>query len=284
VENINKDILFTLKALLKEFNLPKRSWTNLLVLVQFALNNAPRKRMKGLAPVEVFLGRKPSSAFDAIFDCEADRLLENPLTAQEIYNLTEKLQLSMDQMHKDVNALVSSSRENRRKSHNNKRIVKNINFEIGDYVLVAKTQKILKDKLTVRWEGPYMCVGTVDPNIYVVQHLLKKDITIECHSSRIKLYADRTLNITESILASVMHDSDNVAVVDHIRDIRNNATTGAPELLIHWKGYDDIHDTWEPFDVMQQDIPAMVSSFLKGCKNQELASKFLFKKKGECAE
>ena len=71
--------------------------------------------------------------------------------------------------------------------------------------------------------------------------------------------------------------NNNVALKNHIARNEKGYEVGAVighrkhdgrwELLIHWKGYANNHDSWEPADVINADIPVMVKQYLK--KNQK---------------
>ncbi|ETO75345.1 hypothetical protein F444_09036 [Phytophthora nicotianae P1976] len=73
-----------------------------------------------------------------------------------------------------------------------------VNFDIGDYVLWSRVdQRLSKDKLLAQWVGPF-AVTEARPHSFVIRHLLS-GVTYEVHGSRLRFYADSSLNVTEEI-------------------------------------------------------------------------------------
>ncbi|ETV98988.1 hypothetical protein H310_08461 [Aphanomyces invadans] len=69
--------------------------------------------------------------------------------------------------------------------------------------------------------------------------------TREAHSSRLKFYADDSLEVSEELLRHVAHNADG-HVVDEFLDCRYNDRLPAYELLASWLGLQDIENSWEP--------------------------------------
>ena len=134
------------------------------------------------------------------------------------------------------------------------------NFEIGDFVLVAVIDPI--SKLSARWTGPWKVVRTENDWVYVVEHLLsKKEKTV--HIQRLRFYSDKHLNIDVNLKETLLHNSpvDEYVVkgiVGHRYDAQQNL-----ELQIQWLGFETHEATWEPYDRLVHDIPAMVQRYME---------------------
>ena len=79
------------------------------------------------------------------------------------------------------------NRSQSRASANKKRRAFDINFTIGDFVLVSSVVKC--SKLAPKWTGSYEIIGSINYHVLKVKHVLTKEIK-EVHSSRIQYYRD----------------------------------------------------------------------------------------------
>ena len=67
------------------------------------------------------------------------------------------------------------------------------NFQIGDYVLVARKRRGPAPKLQVIWRGPYQVVGTVHSRVFQVRPLGATGGAVqEVHVRCMHRYADRS--------------------------------------------------------------------------------------------
>eukprot|EP00474_Spongospora_subterranea_P007852 CRZ08310.1 hypothetical protein [Spongospora subterranea] len=159
-------------------------------------------------------------------------------------------------MHKKVIA----HRQDRRDRLNRKRKAPIPNFSLGDYVLVANTLHKTGSKLSVRWTGPHCITAVISDHIFRVQHLVTKSIS-DIHAIRLRFYSDASLNITEELLEQVAHDGQGF-MIDKLINSRQSGT-GIWELLVSWKGFDQLHNSWEPLLHLYQEAPVFLSSELK---------------------
>jgi hypothetical protein len=120
------------------------------------------------------------------------------LRAQQLVNI-ELLRTSLDEVHKHVVDTTQRNCATARQSHANKREVKLVNFDIGDFFLVAKRDFHLGDKLTLRWRGPRRVVGALSDHVFEVEDLLSGS-TNTVHSSRLRYYQDASLDVTAELL------------------------------------------------------------------------------------
>lgn len=74
-------------------------------------------------------------------------------------------------------------------------------FEVGDYVLVARSEFNVGEKLALRSCGPIRIVGAVSDYVFSVEHL-RNGSTMDIHGSRLKFFSD--------------HDLDEQAILSHV--------------------------------------------------------------------
>jgi hypothetical protein len=176
------------------------------------------------------------------------------------------LRTSLDEVHKRVVDTTQRNRATARQSHANKREVKPANFDIGDFVLVAKRDFHLGDKLTLRWRGPHRVVGALPDHVFEVEDLLSGS-TNTVHSSRLRYYQNTPLDVTAELLEQVAHNDQGYAV-QSIDDIRYVQAAGHYSVLLRWLGFDAEDSTWEPLKIIHEDVPQKVTAFF----NQQVSS------------
>ena len=81
------------------------------------------------------------------------------------------------------------------------------------------------------------------------------------HTTRIRPYSDKLLNVTVAMKDQLMHDQWSQHTVEEIRDSRESR--GKREFLIKWLGIDEEDSTWEPEENLLEDIPKMLEEFKK---------------------
>jgi hypothetical protein len=144
------------------------------------------------------------------------------------------------------------------------------NFDIGDYVLVAKREFHAGEKLTLRWRGPVCIVGTLSDHLYEVEDLRFGRVT-SVHSSRLQFYSDASLDVSTDLLAHIAHNNQGFDVRD-LLDVRYDAESKSYCVLVSWLGFKDADNTWEPLANLLQDTPHLVSRFLDKISDQDLAA------------
>ncbi|ETM02791.1 hypothetical protein L917_00835 [Phytophthora nicotianae] len=105
-------------------------------------------------------------------------------------------------------------------------------FEIGDFVLYAEIQNLITGQRK------------------------------EAHASRLKFYADSSLDVTEDLMLHVAQNSEGY-VVDSLLKARYNQQEKRHEIKVSWRGLDVIEDSWEPADILLQDVPVAVKAFFR---------------------
>jgi transposase InsO family protein len=256
VERVNRDILQVLRVLLMELRLDTRNWVHLLPLIQANLNHSPVASLDGLAPIELFTGLSAGSALDAVV-IPSERLPRHvPEDTAELQESLAALRTSLEGMHERVNKL----REQRRDANMRRSSGLTCNFSEGDYVLWSRIDKRIRgNKLLARWIGPFRVLKAL-PHSFIIQHLISGD-EFDVHGSRLKFYCDAELNVSVEVREHVAAQG----IVLGVRGIsrhRRNAESNEWELLVSWQGLQDVENSWEPFDSMLADVPALVRQYV----------------------
>jgi len=172
-------------------------------------------------------------------------------------------------MHKKVAETQRKTRKENRLKQRKSKAVQEINLQEGDFVLHACTDHYAGAKLLVGWQGPYRVVKIKNPWIYLIQDL-NTDSIKEVHTSRLKFYQDKTLNITEELREQAAHNQQGYEVKSFLGH-RLNPTTKEWELLTQWKGFSDLEATWESLKTLFDDIPEKVRKYVE--KLQPISSR-----------
>jgi hypothetical protein len=254
VEVVNDIILKLLRSLLSEYKMKPEEWPRLVPLIQGVINHTPSKRLAGLAPITVFTGLPANNCFGYIFDNKEDKFRNSRLSENELILLHEDLSYALADIHRTVDQTKKHVRELARKSRNSRNLIVKINFEVGDYVLIASA--IRKDKLSPKWTGPYRVVDTVNEYVYVVENLLDKEKKT-VHAMRMMFYKDSLLNIDVDIKNHLVFQKSDKFDIEKI--LNDRIVDGKKELSIQWLGFEEA--TWEPEEVIAEDVPKMVEDY-----------------------
>ncbi|GMF47599.1 unnamed protein product [Phytophthora fragariaefolia] len=134
-------------------------------------------------------------------------------------------------------------------------------FDIGDYVLYADVWQHTRSKLQVKCCGPARVTGTVSNWIFEIENLVAGQRR-EAHATRLKFYADASLNVSEEFLLHVAHNSEG-HVVDRLLKARYSPALKHHEIKVQWRGLSELENSWESADLLLQDVPAAVRAFVK---------------------
>jgi hypothetical protein len=152
-ERQNLEVLRLFRIMLNEFNLAETDWILLLPLVQFLLNNLPRKRLNQRTSDEAFLG-STTPLLDALIFKHDVMLSVDPPSQKVIENSILALHEVLDNHRKVIMARQAALRPEDK--------VFRQQFGILDFVLVAKTRKRVH-KLESFWTGPAQVISTINP-------------------------------------------------------------------------------------------------------------------------
>ena len=271
VERVNREILRAVKALLSELRLAPSDWPTCIPMVQTVLNESTLswlgRNPGGIyrCPLEVMTALKPNINVLLSSDCENIKALSFDRAKQVI--LMGQLQETTDQMHKDVEILVSARRKKEIAAHNKKVNLIQPNFCVGDFVLVRKARNS-GHKLAYKWQGPKRISDIVSPLVYEVTSLIS-DEKEKVHASRLHYYHSQLVGaeVSKDLLSYATHTEAHYEIIERILDIKIDR--GVFWLKIEWEGLPDADDiTWEIMLQIFEDAPETVLAFLQHCKKK----------------
>jgi tRNA nucleotidyltransferase/poly(A) polymerase len=203
-------------------------------------------------PVTLFTGLSAHDPFRCILDREPGEIRKIRMTPPELVELHKELATSLLDMHKKVGVKENIRRNSRLRNNRNSRI-QLYNLDKGDFVLVATSKP--KDKLEARWKGPFRIVTRVNDSVFEVEALILNSEN-EVHVTRLRPYNDRELN---SQLKEHIQYHNHCFEVIEILDEREHK--GIKEVLVKWRGFEDDEATWEPQEVIAEDVPQLYHAF-----------------------
>ena len=98
-------------------------------------------------------------------------------------------------------------------------------FESGEFLLVAKVHLQRKNKVEVKWTGPYRVVKPVSPWIFRVESISGDSATKLVHAQRLRLFSNQGMNLNKALEYIAVEET---YLVDQLKDIRFDATKSLP--------------------------------------------------------
>ena len=271
VEAVCKEVLRACRSLLSEFRMREDEWPEVVPLIQSILNHSKRPTLGDRAPITVFTGLPADNPLRTLFQQRSFKAKDIEFVdAQRIAN-TERLIRTLSYMHKEVRERRTKKRLDAIKRHNANTCVQEVNFNVGDFVLVAKREKDDGHKLRVTWQGPRRIIRAVSELVFECEDLISGSRSL-IHANRLKRYSDRSLNITEELLGTIDNNSPHLQTVEELLQLRFNEENQQYEVRVKWVGFDYEEPTWEPLAVMQEDIPVLLAIYLQRHPDQELVN------------
>jgi hypothetical protein len=133
------------------------------------------------------------------------------------------------------------------------------NFTVGDFVLVARREQRMGEKLSLRWRGPKRIVGTISDHVSEVRNLETSAIA-PVHSTRLRFYRDSSLDVNFDLLAQIAHINSGYAV-HSLRAYRYEADAKQYSDLVTWLGFEPEDSTWEPLLALHKDVLTCLPDF-----------------------
>ena len=131
------------------------------------------------------------------------------------------------------------------------------NFDIGDYVLVARSEFFAGEKLALRWRGPLRVVKAVSNYIYTFEDLrngMREDVHVSC----LKFYRDSDLN-REAIMRHVL-TSERGMIVSRLMGLEETPTGLC--VRVRWRGLPPSEETLAPIGRVHADVPQLFMKLL----------------------
>ena len=256
IERVNREFHELLSAISLEGQLQDEQWPAVLPAITFAINNNPTRRLGGLAPITIQIGRAPSNPLDWWYDIVTHHFKPIPLSMDEFKEKVEALSAAHDSVINDIN---DQPRAPRRENS----AVSAIDFVVGDYVLVSNRSLKTRDKVRPSWEGPALVSAEVSPYVYSVKDI-GNNLSRNVHAKFLKRYANGELAVTKQLREFAAHGGQGFTIsniLDHQKD------HGVWKLKIHWEGFPLDEATWESAARIVGDVPTMVRGYLNAVPN-----------------
>ena len=224
IENMNKQVVTCFRKTFKERKIPVDEWNSFVKYVQYTMNHYPRPKFEGRSPLQVL---NVSRYIE--YDSKGKPTLRDVTDqAMGVYNFHREILMAVEARRLSGNASKSVGR-------------KRVNFEIGDYVLVARVKRGRDQKLLGTWTGPFQVIACKSGHIFVVKNLHTKQ-TRTIHAARMARYHDQHLRITQELLYSTVEDD--FFKYDDFVDIKmDNRNT--VEVKLSWTGFEEMEWSWE---------------------------------------
>jgi hypothetical protein len=235
--------------------------------VQSILNNSNSSHGGNIAPITAFTGREPDSPLRSLVFSDAGKTVTlDAAQTTQLMNI-QVLRASVEAIHKQA---YESAQSNRASARLHKPPSTLANYDLGDFVLVAKREFRGGVKLSLRWNGPQRIVSARSDYVFDVEDILTKVIT-PVHATRLRFYHDSSLDETVDLLAHIAHQNQGYEVRKLV-DLRYDAEACAYFLLVSWLGFEDADNSWEPLDIIYEDLPQEVLYFLRSFSCASLAA------------
>jgi hypothetical protein len=208
--------------------------------------------------MKVFIGRDPGPPLDVMFRPDVPQLVDVQDVRLSCDRHVTELAEALDGIWEDVSA--QAPRKQGKKSG-----VRAVDFEVGEYVLVARPDAKLKDKTKPLWFGPALVVCQVNERVFRVRDV-SSGREKELHAQYLKRYADKQLTLTDEVLDFAAIGGDGF-IINYIREHR--WPKGKLELLVCWEGFPDGEPSWENLAPILEDAPTTVNTYVKSIVQEE---------------
>ena len=241
VERVNKEVMRHLRAIVFDKRV-KPSWSVYTPLVQRILNASIVKSI-GVTPASIVFGN----------NIDLDRGILKPhrhlpdTTLHEYLRQMSNAQASIIAIAQETQRVINNEHINRQQ-----RMATTITqFPINTYVKIKHhpaTLKIVRPtKLTTKYKGPYRVINNVGSR-YTVQNLVSMKEEEYLATDLQPFLFDPNVVDPRVVARNSVDEFD----IHSIRDIRgprhrNQWMRSTVEFLVHWDGYNDTHDSWEPY-------------------------------------
>jgi transposase InsO family protein len=269
VEIVNKTMIEAFTTIILERNMKPDDWPYLLPIVMSIINGTKSDRLGDHAPLQVFQGVTIDSPLDLCYlpykEAIVDRLHTLDMSANaRIAHAVKTLRESLERIHEISTATKQKFQAMREKSYLLNNGIQHahvlVDFQIGDYVLVALPTQKAKHKLRAVWRGPFQITQQMEPYVYQVRHLITDALT-ESHITRIKFYADKEVDMeVPQILNHITNEEFDGYIVDQI--ISSRLHQNDQQLFVSWKGLHPFENTWEPLREIYDFFEPQLREFL----------------------
>ncbi len=273
-ERVNRDIKALVKIILIAMGLDMSEWDLIVDNVQYALNQRTLKILKDQAPVTIHTGMRRKSVLDLIVG------KENHLVTME---WSTDMNAHLNQLQETLNELHEEANDSTKRINANARRKKREDipeFEIGDYVIMCRVERPGNEKKhDLKWIGPVQIVGIKSKYVYEIMDLIKKR-TSEVHATRLSFYSDGKLDVTGRLIDLISKQGD-IYEIEELLEIQWEERTKTGKVLVQWRGFTEVENSWEPFDGLLKQVPALVLEALSKMENHNPSGYKLLLKENE---
>lgn len=176
-----------IRTLLSEFQLPLTAWTQVIPIVQSALNDSVILRLANRCPLTAFTGLLQDTPLRTIKRSSGKEIVERSLNNIRYVNCVyvTELQNSLEVIHKHFDEFSDKKQRSAVESHNRKTNIHPVNFTKGHYMLRGTIQCRSARKPLMKWNGPFRVVECRSNYIFVIENLLFKKRE-EAHGRRLR--------------------------------------------------------------------------------------------------
>ncbi|OWZ01665.1 hypothetical protein PHMEG_00026902 [Phytophthora megakarya] len=227
-----------------ELQLDTREWMYLLPVIQANLNHMPVSSLNNRMPSEIFtLLPFPNSLTSVVVPRPRKDIVLDVVSGLE--NVEDSVNRCMQYIRRwwrarrRDGAKISAGHLERRVTSQKSRI----------------DSRLSKNKLLVRWVGPFEVTEAL-PHSIKVCHVVKNKI-YNVHDSRLKCFADLSLDVTEELIAHV----GNQGMVLEIEEFKVHRFEKNTQRVATWNG---------SLSAMAKEVPVKVSEYIGGTSDSAI--------------
>ena len=242
VERANKEVMRHLRAIIFDKRV-KTSWSIYLPLVQRIMNASIVKSI-GVTPASIVFGN----------NIDLDRGIIKPYKHLPETTMNDYLK----QMSNAQAAIIAIAQETQRVI-NNEHITREqrqatpiTQFPINSYVKVrhhTTTLKIVRPtKVDAVYKGPYRVISNLGSR-YTLQNLVNMKEEVYLATNLQPFLFDPNVVDPRTVARNSVDEFDIHSIIDikGTRQHRGRWLKSDVQFLVHWDGYDETYDTWEPY-------------------------------------
>ena len=244
-------------------NYKQDDWDQHLIALELAYNSSVN-RSTGFTPHYLNHGYDMQLPLDAAM--QPSRQSNNPTAA-------DRIQLIHDSVRQ---AKANLQQAQQRQTHYANQHRKDVEFKVGDKVMLSTGHLNLKDKdkskkFTPRFIGPFAITKVISPVSYELALPSTMRIHPVFHVSKLQRYrerqgigADASRSIARPEPEYVNEDGEELWEVEQIvnkRLVKLKGSRRRVEYLVKWKGYSDYEMTWEPATKLMQNAKESVEAY-----------------------
>jgi hypothetical protein len=238
-------------------------------MVQMGLNNAKRQRLGGLAPCQVFLGRDPVNHLSQALQItpQITRVIK---PEEHETTFTQTIMDYVEAKNKERLSLIAivEAEGVKRRAVNDRAHEKHavqMDISIGDYVLLACTS--CRKKLLSQWLGPFVVTEIVTSHIVRIKGLID-GITQKAHIARLHKYSNLLMHTEEDLKEQMAYFGDSLTIE---KVVNSRVVHGQCEFEIHWEGFEQSSDSWEPGPYIYEVAEDLVKEYLDTLDSKQRA-------------